>query len=102
MFIDKEHTVLLDPNTLSEDGTASVSSLKFTDDGKTFCYSVALSGSDWNTIYFKDSQTGEDLKDKLEWIKFSSAEWSKDGKGVFYGSFPKPVINEKKDAGTET
>ncbi len=45
-----EPRVLVDPNTLREDGTAALSSVHLSDDANTLAYMVALSGSDWQTI----------------------------------------------------
>ncbi len=39
--------VLLDPNTLSTDGTVALSGLSFSEDGKYAAYSTSASGSDW-------------------------------------------------------
>ncbi len=80
--------ILLDPNTLSTDGTIALSGLRISDDGKTMAYGLSASGSDWVEWHFRDVETGKDLPDVLKDIKFSGASWSKDGKGVFYSRFP--------------
>lgn len=41
---------LLDPNTLSEDGTVALKDATFSDDGKLIAYSLSSGGSDWATI----------------------------------------------------
>lgn len=38
--------VLIDPNTLSEDGTVRLASLSLSKDGKHFAYSISSGGSD--------------------------------------------------------
>lgn len=48
--MDGEPRVLVDPNTLREDGTAALSSVHLSDDANTMAYMVAFSGSDWQTI----------------------------------------------------
>ena len=45
--IHGEARLLLDPNTLSADGTVALSGLSVSDDGKLLAYSLARSGSDW-------------------------------------------------------
>jgi prolyl oligopeptidase len=85
---------LLDPNALSKEGTAALSSWAVSNDGKVLAYGIARAGSDWEDVRFRDVDTGRDRTDKLEWIKFSVPEWEADGKGVYYGRFPKP---EEKD-----
>jgi len=56
--LDGEAKVFLDPNELSDDGTVALSRTRFSDDGKTMCYGLSKSGSDWITIHFRDVATG--------------------------------------------
>lgn len=86
--INDKGRILLDPNTLSTDGTVALSGTSISDDGKTLAYGIAVAGSDWQEWRFRDVATGKDLPDILEDIKFSGASWSKDGKGVYYSRFP--------------
>ncbi len=81
---------LLDPNTLSEDGTVALAGTKVSDDAKLLAYGIATAGSDWTEWKVRDVSTGKNLDDYLKWIKFSSAEWSPDSKGFYYGRFPEP------------
>lgn len=85
---------LLDPNTLSTDGTVAVSDESFSDDGAHMTYQVAAGGSDWRTVRVLalDAATGKGtlLADELKDVKFSAETWTKDGKGFFYGRFPPP------------
>ncbi len=94
LSLDAEPTVLIDPNTLSPDGTVALSGLSATDDGRKMAYGLASAGSDWQEWKVRDVETGQDLDDHLKWIKFSSATWTKDGKGFFYGRFPEPKPGE--------
>jgi len=87
--------VLLDPNKLSKDGTIALSTWTISDDGKRMAYGLSDGGSDWQTFRVRDVETGKDLADKLEWIKFSGASWSKDSKGFFYSRYDKPKPGEE-------
>lgn len=78
-----EPTIALDPNTLSKDGTAALGGYAASRDGKLLAYGVAAAGSDWQTWKVRDMTTGRDLADKLDWVKFSGAAWTPDGKGFF-------------------
>lgn len=83
-----EPKVLLDPNTLSDDGTVALSGLEISDDAKLLVYSIARSGSDWNEVFVKDIETGQMLDDHLKWVKFSGLSWF-DG-GIFYSAYDAP------------
>jgi prolyl oligopeptidase len=91
--LDGEPRVLLDPNTLSEDGTVALSGVAITEDGKLMAYGLSTSGSDWQEWKVRDVETGTDLSDHLKWIKFSGASWTLDGEGFFYSRYDEP--NEK-------
>ncbi len=82
--------VLIDPNTLSKEGTAALSSWAPSPDGRWLAYGVAEAGSDWQQWYVREVETGKDLPDKLEWIKFASPVWTPDSAGFYYGRFPQP------------
>ena len=86
-----EPAVLLDPNTLSSDGTVALSILAFAEDGKTMVYGISGSGSDWQEFRVRDVGTKQDRTDHLKWIKFSSAAWTHDGAGFFYSRYPEPA-----------
>ncbi len=88
--LDAEPRVLLDPNTLSEDGTIALSGLAISEDGKLMAYGLSTSGSDWNEWKVRDVETAEDLPDHLKWVKFSGASWTHDGQGFFYSRYDEP------------
>jgi len=92
-----EPRLLLDPNLLSADGTVSVSDTAVSDDGKRMAYGIATSGSDWNEWHVRDVDTGKDLPDVIKWVKFSSASWSKDGKGFYYSRYDEPTGATMRD-----
>ena len=83
--------ILLDPNTLSSDGTVALSILAFAEDGTTLVYGTSGSGSDWQEFHVRDVATKQDRTDHLKWIKFSSAAWTHDGAGFFYSRYPEPA-----------
>ena len=85
--------VLLDPNTLSEDGTVALSATAVSPDGKYLAYATSASGSDWQEFHVRDIATGKDLPDHVRWVKFSGASWTKDGKGFFYSRYDEPAGN---------
>src|SRR5215472_18958172 len=92
-----EPRLLLDPNTLSSDGTVALSGTAITDDGKLLAYGTAASGSDWMEWHVRDVGTGKDLPDLIKWVKFSGASWTKDGKGFFYSRYDEPKGTALRD-----
>lgn len=97
--LDGASTIVLDPNNFSEDGTTSLSSLSFNKTGNLLAYQISEGGSDWKTIYIKDLKTGETLKDKINWVKFSGISWFKDG--FFYSRYPEPEDGKELSAKNE-
>jgi len=86
--LDDEATILLDPNTLSEDGTVALAGIAVSEDSKYLAYRIARSGSDWNELYIRDITTGKDLDDHLQWLKFTGVSWYKNG--FFYSRYDAP------------
>ncbi len=86
--------VLLDPNTLSKDGTVALVSTSPSNDGRLLAYALAEAGSDWRTWHVRDVVSGQDLPDRVRWAKFSEASWVPDGKGFFYSRFDEPKTDE--------
>jgi prolyl oligopeptidase len=82
--------MVLDPNTLSADGTVALGVWNATENGKYLAYAVAAAGSDWEVIRVRDVEKGADLPDTLKWVKFSNIAWTKDHKGFFYSRFDEP------------
>jgi prolyl oligopeptidase len=91
--------VLLDPNTLSEDGTAALNNIEISNDGKYLIYQIAKSGSDWNEIFVKNIETGEMLPDHIQWVKFSGISWLNDG--FFYSAYDKPEAGSELSKANE-
>ncbi len=88
--LDGEPRVLLDPNKLSADGTISLSTYSISPNGKLMAYGLADGGSDWQTYHVRNVDSGEDLGDKVQWVKFTTASWSKNNSGFFYSRYPAP------------
>jgi prolyl oligopeptidase len=92
--LDGETRVLLDPNTLSSDGTVALSVWEVSPDGRWLAYATSASGSDWLTWRVRDVASGQDLPDVLEWSKFSGAAWRRDSSGFYYARYDAPVPGE--------
>ena len=97
---DCEARVLLDPNTLSPDGTVSLGGTSVSNDASLLAYSISDGGSDWRIWKVVDIQTGEHLPDKIEWAKFSGATWENDDSGFYYQKYDEPKDELLKDINT--
>jgi prolyl oligopeptidase len=87
---DAEPRVLIDPNTWSKDGTVALGTTAVSPDAKYLAYAASEAGSDWETYKVLDIATAKPLADELKWVKFSSAAWTGDSRGFFYGRYPEP------------
>ncbi len=90
---DGNTDLFLDPNTFSEDGTVSLTSLSFSDDGTLAAYSISEGGSDWRKVIVIDALTKVAIEDTLVDIKFSGVSW-RGNEGFYYSSYDKPEGSE--------
>jgi prolyl oligopeptidase len=88
--LDGEPRVLLDPNTMSKDGTVALAQSRPSEDGRLLAYATSGGGSDWLEIRVRDIATGKDLADHLKWVKFSGMSWAKDNSGFYYSRYDAP------------
>jgi prolyl oligopeptidase len=88
--------ILLDPNLLSEDGTAALNTYTVSEDGKWLAYAISGSGSDWQDWHIREVATGTDLPEILHWSKFSGAAFAERGEapGFYYARYPEPAAGE--------
>jgi prolyl oligopeptidase len=91
--LDGEPKILLDPNTLSDDGTVALSGISFSNDGKYLAYIISRSGSDWREIYVMNLTTRQLTPDSIKWAKFSGAAWQKDG--FYYSAYDAPEAGKE-------
>lgn len=79
----KDAEVLLDQNEMAKGYKFfAIEAFEPSDDGTKLAYSTDTTGYRQYTLYIKDLATGKILPDKIE--RVTSAEWSPDGKYLFY------------------
>jgi prolyl oligopeptidase len=83
--------ILLDPNTLSADGTVSLAAWNPSPTGRHVAWAASDGGSDWRTWRIRDVRSGRDLPERIEWSKFTDVAWTNDGRGFFYSRYPQPA-----------
>lgn len=93
--------VVLDPNVLSPDGSVALSQYAPSPDARHLAYAMSEGGADWQTVKIRAVRSGEDLPEALEWVRFSSLSWTKDGKGFFYSRYPERPADQKLSAPLE-
>ncbi|HVA57037.1 MAG TPA: prolyl oligopeptidase family serine peptidase [Gemmatimonadaceae bacterium] len=82
--------MLIDPNTLSADGSVDLASYAPSPDGKYLAFGLSSGGSDWEELHVRDLATGRAVADTVHWVKYSGISWTRDGRGFFYTRFPAP------------
>ncbi|HEY2414003.1 MAG TPA: prolyl oligopeptidase family serine peptidase [Pirellulaceae bacterium] len=92
--LDAQPRLLIDPNTLSADGTVALTDWVASEDGKRLAYGLAAAGSDWQDWHVLDIDTGNKLPDDVKWIKFSRVSWAHDGRGFYYSRYAEPPPGE--------
>jgi prolyl oligopeptidase len=80
--------MILDPNTLSPDGSISLAAWAPSPDARLLAYATSEGGADWQDVRVRDLTTGTDLTDSLAWVRFSGISWTRDAKGFFYSRYP--------------
>lgn len=93
--LSAQRRIMINPNNLSEDGTVALAGTATTDDGTLIAYGLADGGSDWRTWKIRDVTTGKDLKDLVQWVKFSSIAWLPDNRGFYYSRYAEPVEGQE-------
>jgi prolyl oligopeptidase len=93
--------VLLDPNTLSKDGTVALRETAISDDGRLFAYALSDAGSDWQIWHVRNVDTGVDLPDEIHWSKAGGGSWRKDASGFYYTSYDAPKSGDVLKAANE-
>jgi prolyl oligopeptidase len=92
-----EAVVVIDPNTLSEDGTTALTNQALSKDGELLAYGISSGGSDWQEIKIRQVDNGTDYPEVIRWCKFSSIAWHHDNQGFFYNRLPEPGTVPEED-----
>ena len=88
--LEAEPELVIDPNTFSDDGTVALADVEISPDGRYAAMAIQDGGSDWRTVRLLDIDSGQQLEDKLDWVKYSSLVWAADSSGIYYSRFPAP------------
>ena len=93
--LDAKPTVLIDPNTISTDGSLALVGLSTDHRGARVAYGLSHGGGDWQTWHLRDVASGKELPDELDHIKYYRPEFTRDGNGIYYSRFPAPPAGKE-------
>ncbi len=79
-----QYQKIVDPLSLSADGTTSVGIEGFSPDGRLMLYSVRDGGPDEISVRVRDLAKDADLPDSLPWALYGSISFDPDGRGFYY------------------
>jgi prolyl oligopeptidase len=95
--LDAAPKVLVDPNALSDDATASLADYSISPDGRLVAYAVSEGGTDWDTWRVREVETGRDLPDLIGDTKFTGISWLPDASAFYYSRYPKGADGKGDD-----
>ncbi len=95
--LDAAPKVLVDPNTLSKDGTASLADYSISPDGRYVAYAVSDGGTDWDTWRVREVDTGRELSEVIGDTKFTGVSWLPDASAFYYSRYPKGADGKGDD-----
>ena len=82
--------VLIDPNTLSQEGLMALDWWAPSADGRLLAYGLSRQGDEWSTVYIRNVDTGEDLGEAIPRTRYCSLAWLPDNSGFYYTPYPLP------------
>ncbi|HVP07302.1 MAG TPA: prolyl oligopeptidase family serine peptidase [Candidatus Acidoferrum sp.] len=89
--------VLIDPNTLSTDGTRAMDWSYISDDGSMIAYGTSDSGSERSILHIKKVADKSILADTIPYTKWTSLTWLPKADGFYYTRLPVPGTVPKGD-----
>jgi len=83
-----EH-ILLDPNTMSKDGSIAIHGVWVDYQGRRVAYALSHNNADEATLYLMDVATGKvSTIDTIKGAKYADPSWTPKGKGFYYTRLP--------------
>ncbi|MBI4243202.1 MAG: S9 family peptidase [Planctomycetes bacterium] len=85
--LEDKPKVVIDTNSMSEDGTVALTEISFNNDASLLAYCTSMSGSDWQEIKIRDVNNNYDYSEAIRDCKFTTISWTKDNQSFFYSKF---------------
>lgn len=94
--------VVLDPNTLSADGTVTIDFYLPSNDGSKVALSLSEKGSEDGTLHVLDVASGKDSGDRVPRAAYptggGTVAWNANGSGLYYTRYPAPGERAEADS----
>lgn len=81
---------LFDPNGKKDGNTVTIDYWDESRTGKYIAYGISEGGDEMATLYIKDTDTNEELSEKIIHCRYSSVRWLPDDSAFFYTRNPRP------------
>ncbi len=88
--LEGEPIKLFDPNGKREGNTVTIDYWQESHTGKYVVYGISEGGDEMATLYIKNTETNEELSEKIKYCRYSSVQWLPDDSGFFYTKNPVP------------
>jgi prolyl oligopeptidase len=88
---------VIDPNTMSADGTTALDWWHPSRDGSLVAYGTSEGGSELSTLRIRNVESGQDLSEAIPHTRACGIAWLPDGSGFYYTSYPEPGTVPKGD-----
>jgi prolyl oligopeptidase len=95
--INGKPKVLVNPNKLCKDGTASLDYWVVSKEGNYLAYGISKGGTEVSTLSVIAVKSGKQLPEKIPYARYSNPRWLGDESGFFYTKYPKPGTVPKGD-----
>ena len=95
--LNGEPIKLFDPNGKRDGNTVTIDYWDESKSGKFIAYGISEGGDEMATLYVKDTDTNEELPDKIIHCRYSSVQWLPDDTGFFYTRNARPGTVPKNE-----
>lgn len=82
--------VILNPNTLSDDGTVAIDWWQPSLDGSVLAYGLSSAGDEWSTLHLYDVRDGYASMLAIPRCRASDIAWTVDSRAFYYARYPQP------------
>lgn len=87
---EKKPEILIDPNTLRDNGPIALDWYHVSSKGTYFAYGLSKNGDEWSTLHIMNIETKEILAERIPRTRHCSLAWLPDESGFYYTRYPEP------------